>query len=170
MIRKFFFFIFLISFSTGVQASSKIAFININFILEKSNSGIQITEILKKKRDKETKKLEAKKNQIKKKEEEFKNKNNILSEEERKKRVESIKLEIENYKKLKSKLEKEFDAKKTQYINILLKEINNIMINYIEKNSIDIVLKKQNLVTGKKELDITKNILDELNKKKITFN
>ena len=43
------------------------------------------------------------------------------------------------------------------------------MINYIEKNSIDIVLKKQNLVTGKKELDITKNVLDELNKKKITF-
>ena len=169
MIRKIFFYIFLISFSFSVQASSKIAFININLIIEKSNSGIQITEILKKKRDKETKKLEAKKNQIKKKEEEFKNKNNILSEEERKKRVESIKLEIENYKKLKSKLEKEFDAKKTQYINILLKEINNIMINYIEKNSIDIVLKKQNLVTGKKELDITKNVLDELNKKKITF-
>ena len=44
------------------------------------------------------------------------------------------------------------------------------MINYIEKNSIDIVLKKENLVTGKKELDITKNVLDELNKKKITFN
>ena len=87
MIRKFFFFIFLISFSTGVQASSKIAFININFILEKSNSGIQITEILKKKRDKETKKLEAKKKDIKKKEDEFKNKSNILSEEERKKRV-----------------------------------------------------------------------------------
>ena len=43
------------------------------------------------------------------------------------------------------------------------------MINYIEKNSIDIVLKKENLVTGKKELDITKNVLDELNKKKITF-
>ena len=147
----------------------KIAFIDINFIIEKSNSGIQITEILKKKRDKETKKLETKKNEIKKKEDEFKNKSNILSDEERKKRVESIKLEIEDYKKLKNKLEKEFNAKKTEYINILLKEINNIMINYIEKNSIDIVLKKENLVTGKKELDITKNVLDELNKKKITF-
>ena len=83
--------------------------------------------------------------------------------------MESIKLEIEDYKKLKNKLEKEFNAKKTEYINILLKEINNIMINYIEKNSIDIVLKKVNLVTGKKELDITKNVLNELNKKKITF-
>ena len=169
MIRKIFFLIFLIFFSTSVQASSKIAFININLILEESSPGIQITEILKKKRDKETKKLEAKKKDIKKKEDEFKNKSNILSEEERKKRVESIKLEIEDYKKLKKKLEKEFNAKKTEYINILLKEINNIMINYIEKNSIDIVLKKQNLVTGKKELDITKNVLDELNKKKITF-
>ena len=169
MIRKFFFFIFLISFSTGVQASSKIAFININFILEKSNSGIQITEILKKKRDKETKKLEAKKKVIKKKEDEFKSKSNILSEEERKKRVKNIKSEVEDYKELKNRLEKEFNAKKTEYINILLKEINNIMINYIEKNSIDIVLKKENLVTGKKELDITKYVLDELNKKKINF-
>ena len=169
MIRKIFFFIFLILFSNSVQASSKIAFININFIIEKSNSGIQITEILKKKRDKETKKLEARKNEIKRKEDDFKNKSNILSDEERKKRVESIKLEIEDYKKLKNKLEKEFNAKKTEYINSLLKEINNIMINYIEKNSIDIVLKKENLVTGKKELDITKNVLDELNKKKITF-
>ena len=70
---------------------------------------------------------------------------------------------------MKNKLEKEFNAKKTEYINILLKEINNIMISHIEKNSIDIVVKKENLVTGKKELDITKTILDELNKKKITF-
>ena len=169
MTRKIFFFIFFIFFYTSVQASSKIAFININFIIEKSNSGIQITEILKKKRDKEAKKLEAKKNEIKKKEDEFKSKSNILSDEERKKRIESIKKEIEDYKKFKNKLEKEFNAKKTEYINSLLKEINNIMINYIEKNSIDIVLKKENLVTGKKELDITKNVLDELNKKKITF-
>ena len=34
MIKKIFFFIFLILFSSSVQASSKIAFININFIIE----------------------------------------------------------------------------------------------------------------------------------------
>ena len=169
MIKRLFFFIFLILFSGNANASSNIAFIDISYIIEKSNSGIQITEILKKKRDKETKKLEEKKKEIKKKEEEFKSKSNILSEEERKKRVNSIKSEIENYKILKNKLEKEFNTKKTEYINILLKEINNIMISFIEKNSIDIVVKKENLVTGKKELDITKIILDELNKKKINL-
>ena len=50
-----------------------------------------------------------------------------------------------------------------------MKEINNIMISHIEENSIDIVVKKENLVTGKKELDITNIILDELNKKKMSF-
>ncbi len=169
MIKKISLFISIILLSSYANASSNIAFIDINYIIEKSDSGIQITEILKKKRDKETKKLEEKKNDIKKKEDELKSKSNILSDDERKKRIEIIKSDIKNYKILKNKLEKEFNSKKTKYINSLLKEINNIMISHIEKNSIDIVVKKENLVTGKKELDITKIILDELNKKKITF-
>ena len=169
MIKNFFFVLFCIFFTFKVDASSKISFIDINYIIEKSNAGTQITEILSKKRDKETKKLEAKKISIKKKEDEFKNKSNILNDEEKNKKINIIKKEIEDYKVTKNKLEKEFNSKKTEYINILLKEINKIMITYIEKNSIDIVVKKENLVTGKKELDITKIILDELNKKKITF-
>ena len=169
MIRKIFFFIFLILFSSHANSSSNIAFIDINYIIEKSNSGIQISEILKKKRNKESKRLEAKKKEIKKKEDEFKSKSNILNDEERKKRVENIKSEIEDYNVLKKKLEKEFNDKKKEYINSLLKEINNLMISHIEENSIDIVVKKENLVTGKKELDITNIILNELNKKKMSF-
>ena len=169
MLKNFFFVLFFIFFAFKVDASSKISFIDINYIIEKSNAGTQITEILSKKRDKETKKLEAKKISIKKKEDEFKSKSNIFNDEEKNKRINIIKKEIEDYKVTKNKLEKEFNSKKAEYINILLKEINKIMITYIEKNSIDIVVKKENLVTGKKELDITKIILDELNKKKITF-
>ena len=169
MIRKIFFSFFLIFITLNVHAASKISFIDISYIIEKSNAGVQITEILKKKRDKESKKLNKKKEEIKKKEKEFKNKINILNDEERKIRVESIKKEIEEFNKLKNKIENEFNKKKTEYINDLLKEINNIMVSHIEKNSIDIVVKKENLVTGRKELDITKTILDELNKKKITF-
>ena len=169
MKKSIFFIFFFISFSFYTYASTKISFIDINYIIEKSNAGSQITEILKKKRNSETQKLEVKKNQIKKKEDEFKSKSNILSQEEKKKRLNNIRKEIDDYNLLKKKMEKDFNEKKTKYINDLLKEINQIMIAYIEKNSIDIVVKKENLVTGRKELDITKIILDELNKKKITI-
>ena len=169
MKKKFFFLFFLISITFDANTAEKISFIDLNYIIEKSNAGVQITDILKKKRINEQKKLDVKKNEIKKNEEEFKSKSNILSDEERKKKINVIKKKIDDYKILKNKTEKEFNSKKAEYINQLLKEINNIMITYIEKNSIDVVFKKENLVTGKKELDITKDILDELNKKKITF-
>ena len=169
MIKKIFFFYFFILITNNVFASTKISFIDITFLLEKSNAGMNITELLVKEREKEKKKLIILQDKIKKKEEEFKNRSNILNEEERNKIVQELKQEVKNYNLLKTKKEKEFNAKKTKYINNLLKEINNIMISYIEKNSIDIVIKKENLVTGKKDFDITKIILDELNNKKITF-
>ena len=169
MIKKIFFFIYFILISTKVCASTKISFIDITFLLEKSNAGINITKLLLKEREKETKNLMILQEKIKKKEEEFKNKSNILNDDEKNKIVKELKKEVENYNILKAEKEKEFNTKKTKYINSLLKEINNIMISYIEKNSIDIVIKKENLVTGKKDFDITKIILDELNKKKITF-
>ena len=169
MIKKIFFFYFFILITNNVFASTKISFIDITFLLEKSNAGMNITELLIKEREIEKKKLIILQDKIKKKEEEFKNRSNILNEEERNKIVQELKQEVKNYNLLKTKKEKEFNTKKTKYINNLLKEINNIMISYIEKNSIDIVIKKENLVTGKKDFDITKIILDELNKKKITF-
>ena len=85
MKKSIFFIFFFISFTFHTYASTKISFIDINYIIEKSNAGSQITEILKKKRNSETQKLEVKKNQIKKKEDEFKSKSNILSQEEKKK-------------------------------------------------------------------------------------
>ena len=170
MIKKIFFSISLILISTVVSASTKISFIDITFLLEKSNAGINITKLLSKQRENETKKLKILQEKIKKKENDFRNKNNILNDDEKNKIIQEIKEEVKNYNILKSKKEKEFNSKKAEYINSLLKEINIIMISYIEKHSIDIVVKKENLVTGKKELDITKIILNELNKKKLTFN
>ena len=54
-------------------------------------------------------------------------------------------------------------------MNKLFLEINKILVNYIDENSIDIVIKKENLITAKKNLDITKVILERLNKKNINF-
>ena len=57
MFKNFFFLIFFILISNNVFASTKISFIDITFLLEKSNAGMNITELLVKEREKETKKL-----------------------------------------------------------------------------------------------------------------
>ena len=169
MLRKIFFFLFFILFAFNSNAETKLSFIDFKYLINESKSGKEINKLLIEFRKKENSKLKKIQEKIKKEESDIKSKSNILSDEDRKKKIDNLKSSVNDYNILKNTKEKEFNQKKTEYMNKLISEINKIMISYIDKNSIDIVIKKENLITGKKELDITQFILEELNKKKISF-
>jgi Skp family chaperone for outer membrane proteins len=48
-------------------------------------------------------------------------------------------------------------------LNALIDEFNKKINNYIDNNSIDIVIDKKNLYMGKESSDITSEILSKLN-------
>ena len=169
MIKKFFFFIIFFLFYINANAQTNVSFVDLKYLINESESGKKINKILVDLRNKENNKLKKIQDQLKKQEDDLKSKSNIINDEERKKKINKLKSDINNFNVLKTKKEKDFNQKKTEYINKLLNEINKILVSYVEKNSIDIVIKKENLITGKKNLDITKFILEELNKKKIKF-
>ncbi len=169
MIKKIFFFLIFLFFTTSIHAQTKVSFVDLKYLINESNSGKKINKLLVELRNKENEKLKKIQEKLKKAENDFKSKNNILNDEERKKTIDKLRSDFNDFNNLKNKKEKEFNKKKTEYINKLLAEINKILVSYVDKNSIDIVIKKENLITGKKNLDITKFILDELNKKKIKF-
>ena len=47
----------------------------------------------------------------------------------------------------------------------ILEALQPILAKYAEKNDISIIVDKKNVIVGKTNLDITKTIIDELNKK-----
>ena len=47
----------------------------------------------------------------------------------------------------------------------ILKILNPIITNYVDKNSISLVIPKKNIIVGKKNLDITSEIVKLLNDK-----
>ena len=49
--------------------------------------------------------------------------------------------------------------------NIILNNLKPILSEYLKENSISIVLQKQNVIIGKKELDITEDIIKILDEK-----
>ena len=169
MIKKIIFFLIFLSLSTFAYAQTKVSFVDLNYLINESDPGKKITKLLVELRNKENKELKNIQEKLKKKENDFKSKNNILNDEERKKTINKLRSDFNDLNNLKNKKEKEFNQKKAEYINKLLAEVNKILVTYVNKNSIDIVIKKENLITGKKDLDITKFILEELNKKNIKF-
>ena len=99
-------------------------------------------------------------------------KKNIIDENMYNSKVEEIRKRIKNYKTEREKFNKSIKENKIKYTNKLLEKINPIISDYVEKNSITIVLPKKMIIIGKKNLDITLPILKILDKsvEKIKFN
>ena len=171
---KFFFtLILLIIFKCNLASGSeRIAFIDLNYIISNSVARKSINTFingLSKEKNKYFKVIESK---IKKDENELISKKNIIEESIYNKQVSEIRIRINNYKLERQKFSKNLNEKKIKYNNLLLEKLNPIISNYVEQNSINVVLPKKMIIIGKRDLDITRQILEMLDKsiKKINFN
>ena len=156
----FFFLIFNIS-----QANENIRFININYIINNSDSGKILNNLIEKKNKKFTNEL----NKIGKSLEEKKNKiisqKNILKKEEFEKLIKEYDLEVKNFNEKIKKKTKELNNFTTNSKKKMLDLLNPLIENYLQKESIQILLQKEKIIFGDEKLDITKDILDSFNSK-----
>ena len=169
---KYFFIVIAIIFKfEAAYANEKIAIIDLNFIMNNSLVGTSINTYINNLRKEKDNDFKAIENKIKKDENELFSKKNIIEESIYNKKVNEIRLRINDYKLERQKFNKNLNEKKIKYNNLLLKKINPIISNYVEKNSITMVLPKKMIIIGKKDLDITKQILEALDKsvQKIDF-
>ena len=166
------FIIFLTIFKFEIAtANEKIAFIDLNFIMNNSVAGTSINAFINNLSEEKNNDFKVIENEIKKDENELISKKNIIEESIYNKKVNDIRTRINDYKLKRQKFNKNLNEKKIKYNNLLLEKLNPIISNYVENNSITIVLPKKMIIIGKKDLDITKQILEALNKsvQKINF-
>ena len=156
--------LFLIISTTFANSNDKVSFIDIDLILKNSNLGKSILNEIENLNNKNIDELQNKEKELKKIEEEIKSKKNILSEQEFKKEVDLLKEKIKKYRIYKDKLVKDFEENKNKKLNLFFKEVNPIIQKFMDKNSIDILLDRKNVFIGKKNSDITNQIIQELNK------
>ena len=167
------FFIIIIFLKYNIAFSDeKIAFINLNYIMNNSISGKSINNYLNNMRNNKLKEFQEIENKIKEDENDIISKKNIIEENVYKTKVEDIKKRINEYKKKRQTFNKSLDENKIKYTNKLLEKLNPIISDYVENNSITLVLPKKIIIVGKKSLDITLPILEILDNsiQKINFN
>ena len=170
---KIIFIIILLIFKFEIAAANeKIAFIDLNYIINNSVAGKSINAFINNLSKEKNKSLKLLENEIKKDENELISKKNIIEENIYNKKVNEIRIRINDYKLEKQNFNRNLNEKKIKYNNLLLEKLNPIISKYVEKNSITIVLPKKMIIIGKKDLDITKQILEILDQsvEKINFN
>jgi len=144
---------------------SQIVYIDINKVLNESTAGRQAiksleNEIISKNKifaDTEKKLLNEEKNIIAKK--------NILSEKDYNNEVIKFRKKLNEYKVNKNNELNKLNEKKNLLQNKFMKQINPIIADYASGNNISIVIRKEQMIIGKTELDISENILKLVNQK-----
>ena len=155
-------FVFFSSFNISYSAE-KIAFVDIDFIINGSELGKKLNKSFNEKIKKEDERLKNKEKDLKSQEDKILNQKNVLSEDELNKLLADFRKKITNFRQERVSINNKFRDQKLKETNSLVTSLNNILANYAEKNSISLIIQKKNIVIGKSDLDITKDILEIFN-------
>ena len=155
-----FLFLFVPSYST-----EKIAYLDVEKIMQDSIAGKSIISQLKKKREISISKFQKKEKEIFEKEKKLISQKNVLKKEEFEAKLKELRSDVAIYQKERNKTSNEIANLRIKASTKLIKKLTPILEDYSKKNSIRIIVQKKNIVMGKKEDDITKDILELVDQK-----
>ena len=156
--------IIFLSITQVSLAEKKIAFIDIDMIMNKSEFGKKSYKKIDDDFNKENEKLlKIEKNLVSKEQEILKQKN-VLSEEELNKKIIDLRKEINNFQNKKRLLNEKFNELRLNKTNQMVNSLNLILSKYADENDISLVIQKKFIVIARSGLDITSEILKIFNK------
>ena len=161
---KYFFTIFIILFCTNLFAQDKIVVLDLKYVLNQSKAGKGAQEFLKKSYSDNTKRFSDIETALKKEEADLLAKRTVLSKEEYTKKSDSLRKKVIDYKSQRRAAIDKITTQRAESRDILIKSITPIVEAYIKENNISVVIKKVNTLGGKPENDITKVIVEKLDK------
>ena len=167
---KFFVVTFFLLVCTYSFAEQKIVMLDMTFLLNESKAGKGAQDFLKKSFTSNQKKFAAIEKSLKEEESDLLEKKNILTKDEYNKKTDSLRKKVIDYQ---SQRRASLDKIATQRIEAretLLQKVTPILDSYMKENNISLVLDKKNTLGGNPEVDITKIIVEKLNKELPSLN
>ena len=156
------FFFFNLNSALG---NDNVYFIDLDKLVKKSNPGKKILAKIENLNELNVKDLKIKSDELKKYENDIKIKQNVVSKQQFEKEVAVLRTKINEFNIVKDQMISDLEKKKSDYMNNLFLKFNPIIQEYMKKNSIDILLESKNVFIGKNNLDITNDIIKEVNVK-----
>ncbi len=163
-LHKFLIIFFIFFISTNLSNSKETAFVDIDYIVANSNIGKKVLENIDKLNKKNVEKLKKKNKSLQELEITIKNKKNVISEDAFNKEVISFQKKVQEFKAEKNEIVKNFNDFKRKELKNIFKKISPIINDYMEENSISILLDSKNIFMGSKKSNLTEDILDRINK------
>ena len=163
--RLFFILIFFFLNITQTNSSEPIAYIDMDFIIKNSEIGKKTLDSIRILNDKNINVLKKKEKILKDLESKIISKKNIISKDNFDKEVLLLKNKANKFKQEQSKMVEDFNNYKKRELDGILNKISPIINAYMEKKSVKILLDSKNILIGRSNLNLTNEIIKEINEK-----
>ena len=161
-LKFLFFFIYFVTINQNLKAETY--FLDFKVIIDQSVVGKKTNKALQNQLDQGIKKLKSKEQQLQNEEKEIIQQKKILSPEEYKKKISSLRSKVSSLQKERNNLLQNVSSKRNNAKKQILSKLNPLVKNYMVEKNIKIIIDKKSVLLGDDTLDITKDILDLLNK------
>lgn len=163
--RKICVLFFFLIYSTLTFANEGIYFINLDSLLNNTNYGKQIVNKLKNVNSANISEIEKDEKELKNIEDEINKVKNLISENELNGKVEKLKEKILIYREKKDNIFQEYNNLKNKELKYFFDKITPVIEEYMETNSIKIILEKKNIFIADSKYDITNSLIKFINLK-----
>jgi len=161
---KYSLIVFVLLFSSNLLAEEKIAILDLKYVLNQSKAGKGAQDFLKKSYTNNIKKFKEIESSLKKEEQDLLTKKTVISKEEYAKKSDSLRKKVIDYKSQRRAAMDKITTQRSESRATLIKSITPILEVYIKENNIAVVINKANTLGGKPANDITKIIVEKLDK------
>ena len=149
---------------TNLFAQEKIAFIDLNFVYSNSKIGKKIIKEISNKQENINKDFKDFQNKLDKEKEKLLSQKNVLAEDEYKKKIIALEQDLKKYNEIISKKRKDLIDYQNKSKNEFIKKLQSTLQKYASENSLSLILRKEQILIGSNQLDVTKDILELVNK------
>ena len=158
--------VFVIFFSKiSLSNENKLAYIDLNLIMNNSIAGKSITSQLEENHKKNISKLKKIEEKLKKEESEIISQKNVITKEEYEKKIIDLREKARKFRNERNENINNLNNQRLEATSKIINLIRPILSEYSEKNSISIIIDKKNVIIGKTTLDITNDILKIVDEK-----
>ena len=140
-------------------------YLDFKYILNSSIAGKKAQDSLKKKLQNGISSLEKKEKLIQDEEKKLIQQKKVISADEYKKKITDLRKKVSDLQKERNTLLNNISKQRAKAKNELLKNLNPIIHDYMKEKKIRMVINKKDLISADENLDITKDIMEILNKK-----
>jgi Skp family chaperone for outer membrane proteins len=155
--------ILFLNFFNISNAEQSVKFVNIDLLVNKTNIGNQMLTKISSLDKENIKKLKSFEKQIKEKQDEIKIKKNVISDMEFEKEVSNLNKKILDFNNQKKTMVEELTNIKNKELNLFFKNIKPVVQNYMNENSIDMIVNSKNIFMGNNKSDITNDLIEKIN-------